>query len=448
MPASRLWRRTCGPTGGASASGSGSTGEALAHGDNYVGQEVHRASRICDAGHGGQIVVSHTTADLVRENPPSSAVLTDLGQHRLRDMVDLQRLFQLGAAGLPTAFPRLRSLDAPHNLPAERSSFIGRENEIARVRGLIARHRLVTLTGIGGSGKTRLALRVGAQELGNFPDGVFFVDLAPIGDDRGLVHHRGQATLAAPHPGGVCPCPAHPGPHQRGPVEQRGHGGPYRRAGARGARGGRPPRRRRVSDAALAVDARRDRERNRHRGAPALAASAGAARLDAITERDARRAGHPSRAALLEELARQPGGRLYRIDVRFAGADPRFALRARTRLDTAERERLEGALARLGARTGGGPWALRVLRLIEARPSTRAAELAEEVGRETRQLKSRVRQLKDLGLTESLDVGYRLSPRGRALLRRRRPHAAVARPPSPSRRAVPRGLVDCAQHPR
>ncbi len=158
------------------------TGEAVADGENYVGHEVHRASRICDAGHGGQIVLSQATAELVRENLPPGALLSDLGEHRLKDMGEPQRLFQLTADGLPFAFARLRSLDAPSNLPAERSSFVGREKELAAVRGLVAEHRLVTLTGIGGSGKTRLALQVGAHELARFPDGVFFVDLAPVTD--------------------------------------------------------------------------------------------------------------------------------------------------------------------------------------------------------------------------------------------------------------------------
>jgi len=158
------------------------TGEALVRGEHYVGHEVHRASRICDAGHGGQIVVSQTTADLVRESLPRGATLTDLDLHRMKDLSDAQRLFQLQATGLPSEFPRLRSLDSPHNLPAERSSFVGREKEIVTVRSLLAEHRLVTLTGIGGSGKTRLALQVGALELGGFTDGVFFVDLAPVSD--------------------------------------------------------------------------------------------------------------------------------------------------------------------------------------------------------------------------------------------------------------------------
>jgi len=158
------------------------TGEAMARGDHYVGQEIHRASRICDAGHGGQIVVSQTTAELVRGSLPEGATLAPLGDYRLKDLGPPQRLFQLSAAGLPSDFPRLRSLDIPTNLPTERSSFIGRDADISALRERLAEHRLVTLTGIGGSGKTRLALQVGALELGRFADGVFFVDLAPVSD--------------------------------------------------------------------------------------------------------------------------------------------------------------------------------------------------------------------------------------------------------------------------
>ena len=144
------------------------------------------------------------------------------------------------------------------------------------------------------------------------------------------------------------------------------------------------------------------------------------ANLKAITERAARRSGYPSRSALLKELARHPGGRLYRITLRLDGPDPRTELRRRTRLSASEREQLKNTLARLGARTAEGPWALPVLGLIRARPSVRAAELAREIGMETPRFKARVRQLKDLGLTESLEVGYKLSPRGRALLRQLR----------------------------
>lgn len=169
------------------------TGEAVVRGPHYIGQEVHRASRICDSGHGGQIVVSQTTADLVCDCLPTKTTLTDLGRHSLKDLDEPQRLHQLSGEGLSSAFPRLRTLDAPNNLPAERSSFVGRLKETETIQRLLGGHRLVTLTGIGGSGKTRLALRVGANNLGAFPDGVFFIDLAPI-TDEGLV---AQTTASA-----------------------------------------------------------------------------------------------------------------------------------------------------------------------------------------------------------------------------------------------------------
>jgi class 3 adenylate cyclase len=158
------------------------TGEATFRDGCYIGQEVHRASRICGVGHGGQILLSQATSEIVRSYLPQSITLNELGEHRLKGLRELHRLFQLLAPGLTTTFPPLRSLRAPNNLPVERSSFVGREQEIIAVLGALAEHRLVTLTGIGGSGKTRLALQVGALEIGNFPDGVFFVDLAPVSD--------------------------------------------------------------------------------------------------------------------------------------------------------------------------------------------------------------------------------------------------------------------------
>lgn len=151
------------------------TGEALIRGSEYVGHDVHKAKRISDAGHGGQILLSQTTADLVRERTS----LIDLGPHRLKDLGEAQRIFQIGDGD----FPPLRSLESFRtNLPTRSSTFIGRENEIAVVRKLLDAHRLVTLTGIGGCGKTRLALQVGAEVLDEYPDGVFLVELGPITD--------------------------------------------------------------------------------------------------------------------------------------------------------------------------------------------------------------------------------------------------------------------------
>jgi hypothetical protein len=137
----------------------------------------------------------------------------------------------------------------------------------------------------------------------------------------------------------------------------------------------------------------------------------------AITDRLARDAGFASRGDLLAELALHDEGRLYRISLRLAGPDPREALRRRSDLSPSEVSQLRDKLAQFGARTEGGPWALPILRLIAARPGVRAPELAMSLGMKTEHFKPRVRQLKELGLTESLEVGYRLSPRGEAFMR-------------------------------
>ena len=138
----------------------------------------------------------------------------------------------------------------------------------------------------------------------------------------------------------------------------------------------------------------------------------------AVTDLEARKAGFESRAALVSELAKYPDGQLYRIAVRLAGADPRVALRVDARLTAADVRALERKIAAMGTKSKDGPWALRVLRLIEQRPGVLAARLARSLDMETALFKPRVRQLKELGLTESLEVGYRLSPRGQAFLQR------------------------------
>ena len=156
------------------------TGEAVA---DYRGPDVNRAARIRAIGHGEQILLSGVTAEIVRETLPENAALVDLGQHRLQDLAETEHVFQLGHPELREEFPPLKSLgNFRQNLPVQLTSFIGREREREMIRDLINDHRVVTLVGSGGCGKTRLAIQVGAELLEQFPDGVRFVDLAPLSD--------------------------------------------------------------------------------------------------------------------------------------------------------------------------------------------------------------------------------------------------------------------------
>jgi hypothetical protein len=146
-------------------------------------------------------------------------------------------------------------------------------------------------------------------------------------------------------------------------------------------------------------------------------------RVDAVTERqitagDARRAGYASRAELLRELARKQEGRIYRVELALAGPDPRAVLRESADLSGANRDEIDRRLARLDRASTHGPWTMETLRLIEQHPATLSTDIAAMVGRERKPFKTDVRKLKELGLTESLEVGYRLSPRGLAYLER------------------------------
>ncbi len=163
------------------------TGLGVLGGADYVGLDVHRAARISDAAHGGQIVLSEPTAVLVERHVPPGVELRDLGKHRLKDLSEPEAIFQVVAEGLQTEFPSLRTLDAiPNNLPRLLTSFVGRDNELEEALRLLEISRLLTLTGPGGTGKTRLALQVAAEIASEFPDGVFFVDLAPVTDVEAL----------------------------------------------------------------------------------------------------------------------------------------------------------------------------------------------------------------------------------------------------------------------
>jgi len=168
----------------------------------YAGLDVHRAARIMSAGHGGQILVSGSTRTLIEHALPGNLRLLDLGEHRLKDLPNPEALAQVCVGGLPTEFPALRSLDAGRtSLPAQATTFIGREEEVARVRELMRSNRLVTLTGPGGTGKTRLSLQVAAEEADVFPDGVFFVELAPIREPELVLPSIAKAVgIADPGP--------------------------------------------------------------------------------------------------------------------------------------------------------------------------------------------------------------------------------------------------------
>jgi predicted ATPase/class 3 adenylate cyclase/DNA-binding CsgD family transcriptional regulator len=180
------------------------TGEAEQTGAGLVGLDVHRAARVAGVAHGGQVLVSETAAALVRDSLPPGAALTDLGVHRLKDLGRPEQIFQLHAAGLRVEFPPLRSLGSaalPNNLPAQLATFIGRERELAEVRALAGSSRLVTLTGAGGCGKTRLGLQTAAELLDGSGDGVWLVELAAVTDQDAVAPAMAAALGIAGQPG-------------------------------------------------------------------------------------------------------------------------------------------------------------------------------------------------------------------------------------------------------
>jgi predicted ATPase/DNA-binding SARP family transcriptional activator/class 3 adenylate cyclase len=160
-------------------------GECEERDGDYFGPAVNRVARLTAVAHGGQVVLSQATAEVVRDHLPPGVSLRGMGTHRLKDLSRPEVVFQLDFDGLSAEFPPLRSLDNPallNNLPEFVSSFVGREHELAQVRALVSDNRLVTLTGAGGAGKTRLAVQVAAELLDGSGDGVWFVDLAPLSD--------------------------------------------------------------------------------------------------------------------------------------------------------------------------------------------------------------------------------------------------------------------------
>jgi predicted ATPase len=173
------------------------TGEPSLSNNLYAGLDVHRAARVMSAAHGGQVLLSAGTADLVREELAAGTSLQDLGEHRLKDLLEPQRLYQLRCDDLDTEFPPPSTLEnRPTNLPVQPTPLVGRERELREARELLGRDdvRLLTLTGAGGSGKTRLALQLAAEVVEEFPNGVYLVTLAPI-SDPGLVMQTVAQTL-------------------------------------------------------------------------------------------------------------------------------------------------------------------------------------------------------------------------------------------------------------
>jgi predicted ATPase/class 3 adenylate cyclase len=161
------------------------TGVSEERAGDYFGPVLNRVARVLATGHGGQVLLSRATQELVRDHLPPEVELRDLGEHRLKDLTRPEHIFQLTAPGLPADFPPLRSLDSHrHNLPAQATPLIGREREVAHVTTQLRRSdvRLVTLLGPGGTGKTRLAFQIAAELVDAFVDGVWFVPLAAVRD--------------------------------------------------------------------------------------------------------------------------------------------------------------------------------------------------------------------------------------------------------------------------
>ena len=159
------------------------SGIAEKTGGSLVGLAINRAARIAAAAHGGQIIASDATRALLSNELPDNLRLRELGEHRLRDLAGTERLVQVDADGLPAEFPAVRSIDSrPNNLPTQLTTFVGRDRELAEALELLGRTRLLTMTGPGGTGKTRLSLQVAAAAAERFPDGVWFVALEPVRD--------------------------------------------------------------------------------------------------------------------------------------------------------------------------------------------------------------------------------------------------------------------------
>jgi class 3 adenylate cyclase len=178
------------------------TDEGVLGGEHYLNQPLNRCARLMAAGHGGQALVSGATELLVRDDLPEGCALVDLGEHRLRDLARPVRIFQLTGPGLRAEFPPLRTLEAfAGNLPVQLSSFVGRADELGQLATAMARSALVTVTGPGGVGKTRLAVQAAADQLPSFRDGAWLCELAAAQDGETMTQAVATALRARPRPG-------------------------------------------------------------------------------------------------------------------------------------------------------------------------------------------------------------------------------------------------------
>lgn len=178
------------------------SGEAISDGGDYFGATLNRVARLMSAAHGGQILVSGATADSVRGHLLEECTFADLGAHRLKDLAQPQHLFQVAADGLAAGFPPPLSLDAhPNNLPSQISAFVGRAQEVRRLNELLRSERLVTVCGVGGVGKTRLALQAVADTIAAFSDGCWIARLADVTDPEFVVQSVASALQIAGVPG-------------------------------------------------------------------------------------------------------------------------------------------------------------------------------------------------------------------------------------------------------
>ena len=169
------------------------TGDAVARDGDYYGPATNRAARVMSSAHGGQVVVSHATEEILRDALPDELALVDLGEHRLPDLARPERIFQVVAPGLGREFPPLRALDAvPGNLPGQLTSFVGRAVEREAIADALLASRLVTVTGVGGVGKSRIAIQVALDIAARFPDGAWLCELAAAQDEEEL----GQVVAA------------------------------------------------------------------------------------------------------------------------------------------------------------------------------------------------------------------------------------------------------------